>query len=130
MHLATDVVNARRAVHIPPNYVVERVRRSSKATRGENLQVEHPICGGDAPAFHFYPTVARVLGSTLIRDQVVQVGEPRQKRPLAPSGMMKRAGRCWGLWSNSGTMAWIIHLPLEPGEAPVCQTPLDLVVMP
>src|SRR5437867_3254808 len=31
-----------------------------------------------------------------------------------------RAGRCWGLWINSGTMAWIIHLPLEPGEAPVC----------
>src|SRR5712671_3592818 len=21
-----------------------------------------------------------------------------------------RAGRCWGLWSNSGTMAWIMHL--------------------
>ena len=31
-----------------------------------------------------------------------------------------RAGRCWGLWSNSSTMAWIIHLPLESGEAPVC----------
>ena len=31
-----------------------------------------------------------------------------------------RAGRCWGLWINSGTMAWIIHLPLEPGEAPIC----------
>src|SRR5215510_11791047 len=67
----------------------KRVRRSSKATRGENLQVEHPICGGDASAFHFHPTVARVLGSTLIRYQVVQVGEPRQKRLLAPVGMMK-----------------------------------------
>ena len=75
--------------HIPPHYVVERVRRSSKATRGENLQVEHPICGRDASAFHFHPTVARVLGSTLIRYQVVQVGEPRQKRLLAPVGMMK-----------------------------------------
>jgi DNA invertase Pin-like site-specific DNA recombinase len=31
-----------------------------------------------------------------------------------------RAGRCWGLRINSGTMAWIMHLPLEPGEAPVC----------
>ena len=53
------------------------------------MQVEHPICGGDAAAFHFHPTVARVLGSTLIRHQVVQVGEPRQKRLLAPVGMMK-----------------------------------------
>ena len=75
--------------HIPPNLVVERFSQSSKASRGENLQVEHPICGGDAPAFHFDPTLARVLGSALIRDQVVQVSEPRQKRPLAPSGMMK-----------------------------------------
>jgi len=33
---------------------------------------------------------------------------------------LKRAGRCWGLRINSGTMAWIISLPLEPGEAPVC----------
>src|SRR5262245_32480651 len=31
-----------------------------------------------------------------------------------------RAGRCWRVWINSGTMAWIIHLPLEPREAPVC----------
>src|SRR5262249_46425875 len=66
--------------HIPPNYVVERVRHSSKAARGEDLQVEHPICGGDASAFHFHPTLTRVLGSTLIRNQVVQVGQPRQKR--------------------------------------------------
>ena len=34
--------------------------------------------------------------------------------------VFERAGRCWGLWSNSGTIAWLIHLPLEPGEAPVC----------
>src|SRR5215467_12609385 len=86
--LSTPADWARKS-HIPPNLVVERFSQSSKASRGENLQVEHPICGGDAPAFHFYPTVARVLGSTLIWDQVVQVGEPRQKRPLAPAGMMK-----------------------------------------
>jgi hypothetical protein len=30
-----------------------------------------------------------VLGSTLIRDQVVQVCEPCQNPPLAPSGMLK-----------------------------------------
>src|SRR4030095_1902434 len=35
-------------------------------------------------------------------------------------GLAERAGRCWGLWSNSGTIAWLIHLLLEPGEAPVC----------
>ena len=29
--------------HIPPNYVVERFICSSKAARGEDLQVEHPI---------------------------------------------------------------------------------------
>jgi hypothetical protein len=73
-------------LHIPPNYVVECVICSSKAARCEDLQVEHPICGGDASAFYFHPTVARVLGSTLIRDEVVQVGEPRQKRPWLPWG--------------------------------------------
>jgi hypothetical protein len=57
--------------HIPPNLVVERFSQSSKASRGENLQVEHPICGGYAPTFHFYPTLASVLGAPLIRDQVV-----------------------------------------------------------
>ena|SRR5438128_2711405 len=34
--------------------------------------------------------------------------------------VLARAGRCWGLWIISGIMAWIIHLPLEPGEAPIC----------
>src|SRR5215510_10447158 len=75
--------------HIPPNYVVECVICSSKATRGENLQVEHPICGGYASAFDFHPTLACVLGSTLIRDQVVQVGKPREKRLLAPAWVVK-----------------------------------------
>ena len=32
----------------------------------------------------------------------------------------ERAGRGWGSWRTSDTMACIIHLPLEPGEAPVC----------
>src|SRR5262245_24365817 len=44
-----------------PNYVVECVICSSQATRGEDLQVEHPICGGDASAFRFHPTLTRVL---------------------------------------------------------------------
>src|SRR5262249_21327963 len=62
---------------------------SSKASRGENLEVEHPVCGGYAAAFHFYPTLPGMLSPTLIGHQVVQVGEPRQKRLLAPVGMMK-----------------------------------------
>jgi hypothetical protein len=32
-----------RIFHIPPNYVVERLRCSLKATRSEDLQVEHPV---------------------------------------------------------------------------------------
>jgi hypothetical protein len=31
-----------------------------------------------------------MLGSTLIRDEIVQVGEPRQKRLLMATGMVKR----------------------------------------
>ena len=31
--------------HIPPHYVVERFICSSQAARGEDLQVEHPVCG-------------------------------------------------------------------------------------
>jgi len=30
-----------------------------------------------------------MLGSTLIRDEVVQVGEPREKRLLAPARIVK-----------------------------------------
>jgi DNA-directed RNA polymerase subunit RPC12/RpoP len=57
--------------HIPPHYVVERVRRSSKATRGEDLQVEHPIWCRYVSAFHFHSTLTGMLGATLIRDQVI-----------------------------------------------------------
>jgi hypothetical protein len=53
------------------------------------VQVEHPILCRYASTFHFHPTLPGMLGSTLIRNQVVQMGEPRQKRSLAPMGMMK-----------------------------------------
>src|SRR5687767_9859963 len=43
---------------------------SSKASRGEDLQVEEPVWCGDSPAFHFHATLTRMLGSTLIRDEV------------------------------------------------------------
>jgi hypothetical protein len=37
--------------------VVERVSHSSKAARGEDVQVEHPVWCGYTPAFHFHPTL-------------------------------------------------------------------------
>jgi hypothetical protein len=57
--------------HIPPNLVVGRCRRTLIASGREDLQVEHPVCGGQSPAFHFHPTLARVQGSALVRNQVV-----------------------------------------------------------
>jgi DDE domain len=39
--------------------------------------------------FHFHPTLAGVLGTTLIRHQVVQMREPRDKRLLAPAWVME-----------------------------------------
>ena len=44
---------------------------------------------GTLPAFHFHATLAGMLGPTLIGHQVVQVGQPREKRLLAPFGMME-----------------------------------------
>ena len=63
--------------------------RSAKASRGENLQIEEPVVCRYAPAFHFHTTLARVLGPTLIGDQVVQVRLPYEKRLLAPTWVMK-----------------------------------------
>src|SRR5215831_2589269 len=53
--------------------VVERCRRTLIASGSEDLQVEHPVCGGQSPAFHFHPTLARVQGPALVWDQVVEV---------------------------------------------------------
>ncbi len=75
--------------HIPPNYVVTRYSCSSKATRGEDLQVEHPVLSRYAPTFHFHPTLTCMQSSALIRDEVVQVGKPCEKRLLAPIWMVK-----------------------------------------
>jgi len=46
---------------------------SSKAARREDLQIEQPILCWDFSSFYFYPTLTRMLGATLIRDQVVSV---------------------------------------------------------
>ncbi len=63
--------------------------RSSKAARGEDLQVEHPVCSGYASAFHLYPTLPGMLRAPLIRDQVIQVRQPREKRLLTAPRMME-----------------------------------------
>src|SRR5207244_5795327 len=63
--------------------------RSSKAARGEDLQIKHPVCGGYASAFHFHATLTGMLGAPLIRNGVVQVGEPREKCPLTPAWVVK-----------------------------------------
>ncbi len=68
--------------HIPPHDVVERLFCSSKATRSEDVQVEHPVCCGYSLVFDFHPILPCMRGLMLIRYQVVQVHEPRQKRLL------------------------------------------------
>ena len=57
--------------------------RSAKPSGGEDLDIEEPVACRDSPAFHFHPTQSGMLGATLIRYQVVQVGQAREKRLLA-----------------------------------------------
>jgi transposase len=64
-------------------------RHSAKASRREDLEIKHPVACGYSPAFHFHATLPGMLGSTLIRDQVVEVCQPREKRLLAAIGMVK-----------------------------------------
>ena len=63
--------------------------RSSKASRGEDLEVEEPVVCRYSSAFDFHPTLAGMLSPTLIGDQVIKVRQPCQKRLLAPFGMME-----------------------------------------
>ena len=53
------------------------------------MEVEEPVSGRDAAAFDFHATLTRVLGPTLIRDQIIEVRQPGQKRLLAALGMME-----------------------------------------
>ena len=46
---------------------------SSKASRREDLEIEQPVACWDFSSFHFHPTLASMLGATLIRYQVVEV---------------------------------------------------------
>ena len=62
---------------------------SSKASRREDLQVEEPVACRDCASFDFHPTVAGMLRTPLVGHEVVQMGEPAQKRLLAALGMME-----------------------------------------
>ena len=53
------------------------------------MDIEEPVCCGYAAAFHLHPTLPGMLGPTLIRDEVVQMREAREKRLLAASWMVK-----------------------------------------
>src|SRR4029434_6616676 len=71
----------------------EVYHRSAEASGGEDLQVEKPVSCWDGASFHFHATVAGMLGPTLIRDEVVQVGEPGEKRLLTSTRMMESLHR-------------------------------------
>jgi branched-chain amino acid transport system substrate-binding protein len=62
---------------------------SAKASRGEDLDIEEPVACRYASAFHFHTTLSGMLGAMLIRDEIIQMCEPREKRLLAPSWMME-----------------------------------------
>ena len=53
------------------------------------MEVEHPVSCRYSSTFHFHATLPGMLGALLIRHQVVQVGQPCEKRLLAATGMMK-----------------------------------------
>ena len=53
------------------------------------MEIEEPVACWDCSSFHFYPTLPRMLGATLIGHQVVEMGQPREKRLLASTWMME-----------------------------------------
>jgi hypothetical protein len=60
-----------------------------QSSRGEDLQIEEPVSCGQVSAFHFYTTLAGMLGPTLIGNQVVGVCQSSEKRLLAATWMVK-----------------------------------------
>jgi hypothetical protein len=78
-----------RRYHIPPRLVVGSFSPSLISSRREDLQIEPPVSCRQSPSFHFYATLPRMLGATLIGHQVVQVCQPREKRLLVATGMME-----------------------------------------
>jgi hypothetical protein len=52
------------------------------------VESEHPVWCEDSSAFSCHPTLPGMLDPTLIRDQVGEVREPRQKRLRTTPWMM------------------------------------------
>src|SRR5262249_43566847 len=73
--------------------VVRRLGCIVIASRGQDLQVEHPVRCRYVSAFDFHPTQPRVLGSPLIGNQVVQMRQASQKHRLTPARMMESLHR-------------------------------------
>ncbi len=53
------------------------------------MQIEQPVSCWDCSSFHFYATLASVLGATLVGYQVIQQRKAVQKRLLAATWMME-----------------------------------------
>src|SRR5215471_2437850 len=67
----------------------EACPHSSEASGGEDLDIEEPVSGWDGSTLHFHATLASMLSATLIRNQVIQVRESREKRLLTATGMVQ-----------------------------------------
>src|SRR6516165_9328868 len=65
--------------------------RLAKASRREDVQVEAPVACGDCAAFDFHPTLAGMPRAPLGGHQVIQRGQPAQKRLLTPFGVTHKS---------------------------------------
>src|SRR6266446_4796289 len=72
-----------------PGFSGKGCHRSAKPSGGKDLDIEEPVACRYAPALHFHTTQPGMLGSTLIRYQVVQVRQACEKRLLTSPWMMK-----------------------------------------
>src|SRR5262245_64689247 len=87
-HVSLSRLNVKYLAPHSPRFSGKEYHYSSKASRREDLQVEEPVACWDCASFHFHATLARVLRAPLVGHQVVQMGQPAQKRLLAPFGVM------------------------------------------
>src|SRR5205823_11846918 len=53
----------------------------------------HPVWGGYSSVFDFHTALPPMLGATLIRDEVIQMGQPCQKRLLTSAWIMVTVDR-------------------------------------
>src|SRR4029434_9988506 len=63
----------RKIAHIPPNLVVRSFRRALIPSRGQDLQVEHPVGCGYSSTLYFHPIAPRMQRAPLLRNQDAQM---------------------------------------------------------